>query len=95
MPFRPSFEAFLKWYGRAYHNRNTSNFKIKAINNYFVLSSDLDGLSVETTACVEEGGTVLQGGECEYSCQVSGMDSGDTFTIAKVSVQSYGLGFDM
>ena len=61
----------------------------------FPLPSDLDGLTVQTTSCVEEGGTVLQGGECEYSCKVSGMDSGDTFTIAKVLIQSYGIGFDM
>ena len=61
----------------------------------FPLPSDLDGLTVHTTPCVEEGGTVLQGGECEYSCQVLGMDSDDTFAIAKVLIQSYGIGFDL
>ena len=62
---------------------------------FFLLPSDLDGLSVKTTACVEEGGTVIQGGECEYSCEVSGMGSDDTFTIAKVLIQSHSLSFDL
>ena len=46
------------------------------------------------TTCTEEGGTLIQGGECEYSCEVSDMDPEDTFTIAKVLIEAYGLGFD-
>ena len=67
---------------------------MKAMYNIFLLPIDLDALTVKTTSCVEEGGTVIQGGVCEYSCQVSGMDPDDTFTIAKVSIQYYALQLD-
>ena len=70
------------------------NIEMNMMNIIFLLQLDLDALTVQTTSCVEEGGTVIQGGECEYSCQVSGMDHDDSFTIAKASIQYFTLGLD-
>ena len=58
----------------------------------FLIPSDLDGFTARMTTCVNGSGTVIKGGECEYSCQVSGLDPDDTFTIAKVRILYHSLG---
>ena len=72
--------------------KNSYNCIIQKLYNIFLIRSDLAGFTARMTTCVDGGGIVVKGGECEYSCQVSGLDPDDTFTIAKARILYYSLG---
>lgn len=53
--------------------------------------AESNAYTIETRACVDNGKPVERHGFCEYSCRVTGLGSGESFTVGKPQATHYSL----